>query len=409
MLDTNDMKGLTLQANPSPAVKAAAKPARVALLWQSENLGIYSNHDFDTLYKGVGHNNGNLAFVYAISSQIANPKRFLPWHASVETLQKYADIIVIPCANQLGKHTELGTMAAKLEQAGLPIVAIGLGAQADSYDHDVQVSEGTLAWAKVLANQAVSSAPNIYTRGEYTRGQLDKLGVHGALAGGCPSYFINQAPGLGKKIHDSWSKLDLPRSISVAGGHQSWVKTREIEHQLISLMMDPLSPGQYVVQSMGDMIRISRGEFDAIEPKVLDTIRKHTVPHYTLEEFKVWCRNYATSFYDVPAWMDSLRRHDLAIGSRYHGIALALQAERMGLTVTIDSRTRELCENTGVPFIAASELTAPVTRLNLKRLIKFDPDAYDAHRSTAAERYLDFLETNRIVPSAFLRRIAAGK
>ena len=45
--------------------------------------------------------------------------------------------------------------------------------------------------------------------------------------------------------------------------------TREIEHQLISLMMDPIAPGQYVVQSMSEMEKISRGIFDGIDPQGL--------------------------------------------------------------------------------------------------------------------------------------------
>jgi hypothetical protein len=79
----------------------------------------------------------------------------------------------------------------------------------------------------------------------------------------------------------------------------------------------------------------------------------------------------------------------------------------MGLTVTIDSRTRELCENTSVPYIATAELNFPITRNSLKKAIKFDPDAYDKHRATAAARYIGFLEANRIKPAAFLRTIAA--
>jgi hypothetical protein len=381
---------------------------RAAILWQKENLGLYSNMGFEDLYKGVGHNNGNLAFVHAIASHVGNETKFFPWHASPDTLRREADIIVIPCANQLGPHTDLGSMADRLETAGLPIVAIGLGAQADNTATDVQVSEGTLRWAQLLRKQAASSAPNIYTRGTYTTEQLDKLGIGDTIPGGCPSFFTNQQPKLGEKIWKNWSSTPLPRLISVAGGHQAWGRTRDIEHQLISMMMDPMSPGQYVVQSMGDMIKISRGEFDTIEEKVLANIHAHTVPHYTREEFKNWCINYARSFYDVPSWMDSLRRFDLTIGSRYHGVALALQAEKMGLTIAIDSRTEELCQNTGVPFIRAAECAAPLTRAKLKKMINFDPIAYDKIRSERAALYIDFLQKNQIKPAAFLQKIAEG-
>lgn len=389
--------------------KLASQPLRVAVLWRTPSLGLYSNATFDDLYTSIGHNNGNLAFVHAIASHISNPVKFFGWSVAAETLQNNADIIVIPCANQLGRHTDYGAMAENLEKSGLPIVAIGLGAQADSYEHDIELSAGTLRWAQVIAGSNASSSSNIYTRGAFTSAQLDKLGITRSLAGGCPSYFMNQGPGLGKKIHASWTQSDLPRSISVAAGHQGWTKTREIEHQLISLMMDPIAPGQYVVQSMGEMIKASRGIFDGIDPQAIKAIHSHTVPHYSVEEFKIWCRNYMRSFYDVPAWMDTLRRQDLTIGCRYHGVALALQAERMGLTVTIDSRTRELCENTSVPYVDAAALTTPLTRARLKKLINFDPEAYDKHRAEAAVRYLDFLEANRIQPAAFLKRIATGK
>ncbi|MBP2302049.1 polysaccharide pyruvyl transferase family protein [Azospirillum picis] len=398
------------QPQPSGRPAASSEPLRVAVLWKTPNLGLYSNAPFDSLYTAIGHNNGNLAFVHAIASHITNPVGFFAWGTSAETLRKNADIIVIPCANQLGRHTDYGQMAENLEKSGLPIVAIGLGAQANSYDHDIELSPGTLRWAQVIAASNPSSASsNIYTRGAYTSAQLDKLGITGSLPGGCPSHFLNQAPGLGRKIHANWTACELPRSISVAAGHQAWVKTREIEHQLISLMMDPIAPGQYVVQSMGEMIKISRGIFDDIEPQVLKEIQEHTVPHYSPEEFRSWCRNYVRSYYDVPAWMDSLRQQDLTIGCRYHGVALAIQAERMGVTVTIDSRTRELCENTGVPYVDAAALTAPLTRKRLKALVAFDPDAYDRHRADSAGRYLDFLEANRLKPAPFLKAIAVGR
>jgi hypothetical protein len=322
-------------------------------------------------------------------------------------LQKNADIVVIPCANQLGRHTDYGAMADNLHKSGLPVVAIGLGAQANSYDHDIELSEGTLRWAQVIAaSNPSSSSSNIYTRGAYTSAQLEKLGLTGSQAGGCPSFFINREPGLGKKIAANWAQKELPRAVAIAAGHQAWIKTREIEHQLIGLMMDPVAPGQYIVQSMGEMIKISRGIFDDGDAQALKDIHSHTVPHYSFEEFKNWCRNYVRSYYDVPAWMDVLRQHDLTIGCRYHGVALGLQAGRMGLTVTIDSRTRELCENTGVPHIDAGALSAPLTRVRVKKLIAFDPDVYDRHRAEAAARYVGFLEANHLQPAPFLKHIA---
>lgn len=204
-----------------------SQPLRVAILWKYPSLGLYSSSEFDTLYNAIGHNNGNLAFVYAIASHITNPVSFFGWSTTAETLKENADIIVIPCANQLGRHTAYGTMAENLEKTGLPIVAIGLGAQADSYEHDIELTEGTLRWAQVIGHaRASSNTSNIFTRGAYTSSQLDKLGINGSIPGGCPSYFINQEPGLGHKVYKTWAETRLPRSVSVAAGHQAWMKTR---------------------------------------------------------------------------------------------------------------------------------------------------------------------------------------
>lgn len=379
---------------------------KIALLWQTRNFGLYSNSPFDDLYKGVGHNNGNLAFVYAIANQIDADITYYPWHAKPELIASNADIVVIPCANQVGAHTDLGSAAERLGRIGKPIVAIGLGAQAENQDTDVVVKDGTLSWIKMLGSSAATSKPNIATRGQYTTDQLRRLGVDNTLPFGCPSFLTNQSPGLGQKIYANWTRNPLPRAISVAGGHQAWAYTREIEHALIALMMDAAAPGQYVVQSMADMVKISRGEFETIPEDALNKIHAHTVPHYSRSEFFAWCRNYARSFYDVPAWMDSLRNHDLSVGCRYHGVALALQAERMGLTITIDSRTEELCQNTAVPYLVARDLKSIITRKTLKDAIKFDPDAYDKKRAASARIYAEFLEGNGLKPKKFIYDIA---
>ena len=379
---------------------------KIGLLWQTENLGLYSNLDFDALYKGVGHNNGNLAFVYGIKKSLQGDVKFFPWHARPETLAKECDIIVIPCANQLGKHTELGDMGKRLRMVGKPIVAIGLGAQTKNIGDTVELNDGTLEWVRAINDNRFGAASNIYTRGQYTSDQLDILGISDSVVGGCPSHFINHKPTLGRDLDKRWKAQDLPRSICVAAGHQSWMEYIDIEHQLVSLMMEPVNPGKYIVQSMGDMIKISRGLFDEIEPDVLEKIRRYTVPHLSMDEFKAWCNTYAHSYYDVPTWMDALRRHDLVIGTRYHGIALAIQAESMGVTVTIDSRTEELCTQTGVPFVVGKELKGAITRRKLKKdIVKFDGEVYDKFRQERARNYVAFLRSNGLVPSKGLESL----
>ena len=259
---------------------------------------------------------------------------------------------------------------------------------------------------EVINELRPASGSNIYTRGPYTSQQLALLGIEDSVVGGCPTHFMNPDKKLGEKLQAKWQQTVL-RRVSVAAGHESWVKRTDIEHQLIAMMMDEVHPGQYVVQSMLDMLKISRGEFDDIKPNALTALRRYTVPHYSEEEFKAWCRRYAVAFYDVAAWMDSLRRFDLAVGPRYHGVALAIQTGVMGLTIAIDSRTRELCEQTGVPYVMADDITGPLTRKTLReRYLKFDGTVYDAHRQERAQNYARFLIDNGLSPSDGLLDLA---
>ncbi|ESQ88891.1 hypothetical protein ABAC460_14010 [Asticcacaulis sp. AC460] len=379
---------------------------KIAFLWKIEDLGLYSNQPFDFLNTAIGHNNGNLAFVYAISNQIDADFHWTSWATKAETLNQY-DAIVIPCANQFGKHTDLTGAAAIIEAVDKPVIAIGLGAQADNMEADVSPKEGTIAWVQALTKKRFGSTSNIYTRGPFTSQQLARFGVDDTIVGGCPTHFISHDVNLGQTIQADWDSIPVPRSLSVCGGHQSWTDIRPIEQQLIALMMDPTAFGQYVVQSMTEMIKISRGLFNDMDPNTLDKIRQHTVPHYTMDEFKSWCRTYARSFYDIPAWMDSLTRYDLTIGPRYHGTQLAIQAGKMGCVVAIDSRTEEMCRQTGVPVLTKGELADKhLTRSNLKKLIKFDGDAYDADRRERAQNYVTFLRNNGLEPVAHVRKIA---
>lgn len=380
---------------------------KIGLLWESKDCGLYSNDKFEVLYRKIGHNNGNLAFVHAVKTQVEGEISFYPWHVKPQVLNDNVDCVVFPCANQLGKHTDLGGLAASLAQVNKPIIAIGLGAQASEFGADIELTEGTRAWLDVLIeNGKRFGIQNIYTRGPYTSEQIFKLTGVETLPNGCPTHFINPRPNLGKRIEANWKAKPLPQRIAVAGGHEAWRNTREIEQQLIAAMMDPQFPGVYIVQSMGNMIKISRGLFDEIEPEALDRIHQHTVPHYSLDQFKDWALNYARSYYDVAAWMDELRRHDLLIGPRFHGSQLAMQAEKMACTITIDTRTEEMCQETGVPFLRASELKEPLTRARLKQLIKFDGAAYDAHRAMKCVRYVDFLKNAGLKPADFLLGIA---
>jgi hypothetical protein len=102
------------------------------------------------LFDETGGNSGNLAFQYAIASHLRENVRLLPWGASADQVRSAGDIVVLPLANQLGSHTDLGSAAAHLEEIKLPVIGIGLGAQAAAQGLEVELKPGTQKWLQSL-------------------------------------------------------------------------------------------------------------------------------------------------------------------------------------------------------------------------------------------------------------------
>src|ERR1700692_1460402 len=103
---------------------------RVALIapqiWVHESYRRPSDH----LFRKSGANTGNFAFVHAVWSHLAPHVDIFPGEASPEEMRERAAVIVMACPNQLGPHSNLEQLAIPFDRTKLPILAIGLGAQA---------------------------------------------------------------------------------------------------------------------------------------------------------------------------------------------------------------------------------------------------------------------------------------
>jgi hypothetical protein len=92
--------------------------------------------DTGILLDRVGANTGNLVFQYAVSKSIDEEKIFigldLPWDPVL--VRQKCRILVIPSANFLRENFDLTGFVNFLERTELPLVMVGLGAQADSFE-----------------------------------------------------------------------------------------------------------------------------------------------------------------------------------------------------------------------------------------------------------------------------------
>ena len=377
---------------------------RIGLLAPSRRYEDSFLHPADALFRASGENLGNFAFVEALWRHLAPDVTILPWHVSPGEAREKCDIFVLAAANQLGAHNDLGPFAAHLEKIGLPIVAVGLGAQAANMAAPVQLSAGTERWARVLAHLAPTGKPNIGVRGDFTRRVLEKLGLGDcATTLGCPSNFLNDSSDFYRLLKRQFDKRRVER-LCVAAGSRHFAGTREIERQLARLVSE--TGGLFVAQADLGMVRWARGE--GLESDETNAIREFLAPDLTPHDFRLWGRRHAGCFCDATSWLEATRAFDFVVGARFHGVMLAIQAGVPGGVVAHDSRTLELCQTMGVPVRLTSEMPRDFGLADLHALFEFDVAAFAATRERLRRVYVEFLRGAGIEPNARLTTLQAA-
>lgn len=335
----------------------------------------------------TGGNTGNLAFRLGVATNLVNPIH-MSLDAPAAAFRERGDVLVLPLANQLGAHTNLAHESERLRAIGLPVLALGLGAQAPSMEDSVKLNTGTLDWVREIASRSALGTPNIGMRGAFSLQQLDRLGLGGsARVIGCPSGIINVDGDLPQRLAASFKRR--PRRVAVAAGIPFVQEVAALERELADIVT--LTDGAYIVQHGLEMIQLATGEFDAMGDQ-LEACRAYIAPEATTEAFQAWCARHAWVMRDPWQWMDFLRRFDFVVGTRFHGVMLALQAGIPAGCIAHDSRTIEMCETMGVPVCRHTDLTGPITRHNVLDHFPFDAEDFAERRQALKASYVALLE-----------------
>ena len=364
--------------------------------------------DCRELYRLTGGNTGNLAFKSAIRRQLlgwGNPIG-LGWKAAPADFGAVGDVCVIPAANQLGEHSDMGSAAERLEALDIPVVAISLGAQSNIDYRLPRLQAGTLRWVRAILDRAPSRCENLTVRGEFSRRVLSAHGFDDVRVLGCPSLFLNPSTNLGRLIGRKLT--DLPGHIAVAAGHPNWRHLARIEQSLTRMVTE--TNGAYVCQAPLAMVAMARGEVEVLQPTDVDRCRKFAHSDMSPQESLTWFRRHAVVFFDVSAWMEFLRRFDFVVGTRIHGVMLGLQSGVPGLCIVSDSRTRELCETMEIPYLFAADCHGGLERDRLAAIFRdrFDASRFDAVRRYLASSYCSFLYANGLTATPERRKLLAG-
>jgi hypothetical protein len=352
----------------------------------------------------VGGNTGNLAFHYAINRTVRIDGPSVSWHSGDEVIKNAGRSMIIPCANQVGEHVDMGGLGNKIAGAAHEVIAIGLGAQSSLDNAIPAVPQGTLAWLRSIAERSPSASPNISVRGSFTFEVLERLGFgKNSLVLGCPSLFIGDESQIRARLMEkTQSKINM---VSTVAGHYRWKQLHGVERALAKLAAS--TSGKYISQSPLQMLHSHRGELDLLPESSINELIDASCPEMTPAEFKHWLSAHGEVFFSVCSWMEHYRRVDVVIGPRIHGVMLALQVGTPAVCIVHDSRTLELCESMKVPHIYAKDIIGGISKGQVEEAVKdFDIDQFFDNRKKLAQRYVDFLRWNNLEPSDHLEKQA---
>jgi SAM-dependent methyltransferase len=363
--------------------------------------------DADELARQSGGNTGNLMFCHALSRIFEAGATSLPWGADLSHLSADSDRLLLPLANQLGPHVDLAQLAERFSKVTIPMVGVGLGAQGPigGIDPDA-IPEGSWQWLRTLVERAPSDKPNVALRGEATLGAIRSRGLADhCIVTGCPSNFINPSSSLGREIYRR--RANGLHRVAVAAGNPFLPQFRRLEQSLVDLVES--SEGIYVCQHPIDMIRLARGDVAKISRVNWLRYRDYIHPTLSDDDFGLWFRRYAHSFVSVPEWMATMRRFDVVVGTRIHGVMAGLQAGVPSLCLCIDSRTLELCRTMGVPHLDANDCRDGITRDRIGTALReWEWRRYDDTRRQLAARLNTFAGWNGLVAQGGVTEILKG-
>ena len=358
----------------------------------------------DELSHQSGGNTGNLMFCHAIARMTGAGPESIPWGGSLDGLDPLADLLVLPLANQLGAHVDLGALADKMMQSKIPMVGLGLGAQGPMGGVDAAaIPPGTWKWLRVVLERSVGGKPNVALRGEETLRVIEAQGLaEGCVVTGCPSNFLHPSATLGREI--SRRRANSVKRIAVPAGNPFLSQHSLLEQSLRGLVES--TNGTYVCQHPIDMLRLAKLEYNTIERSIFTRYRSYIHPELDDDDFLGWFRSYAHAYASVPEWIAAMARHDMVIGTRIHGVMAGIQAGVPSVCLCIDSRTRELCQTMAIPHADANDHRDGISIDAIQAILDdWDGRQYDDNRQALGHRLAGFLRDNRIEPRGALQTL----
>lgn len=353
--------------------------------------------DTSELLGRVGANTGNLVFQYAVARSIRDPLEVLgldlPWDPRL--VRERCRALVVPAANFVREGFDLTGFVDFLDKTQLPIVMLGLGAQADNYAKkafDLHPSIHRLLGLLRERSELVG------VRGPFTAEVLASLGVHNVRVVGCPSNFLNPDEDLPQHLARKWQEEPI---VVATTGDEPWPKNpqkRSAERRLIEMTLE--HGGVYVQQSVDPFVRALRNrnpyQTKGVDADLVDSLRRSLAPMLSAREFQGFLASRVRLYFDVDQWLEDAARFSLSIGLRLHGNMVPFQSGCPAVWVHHDARTNELAETMALPHLSLDEFLAADSLGEIRSRVDFDMERYAATRISLRQAYCEVLERSGV-------------
>lgn len=297
----------------------------------------------------IGNNNGNLMFATASHKLLSASDQNVTAHGlsfrpnQADRINEKFDHLVLPLANAFRKSFEpqLIKLTELILKLDIPVTMLSGGAQSGS-DGSFANLNSIADSVKRFCAAVLDRSPRLSVRGEQTAHYLNSLGIRDVEVIGCPSLTMH-GPGHSVRPADASSLSRVAYNVETSKdicGHL--VADAELHYD-----------ARYYAQDMSTFELMLHGKDRFTQAR--DSRLPLRSTHRAFKEDR------ARFALDAWTWIDSLKNFDFSFGPRIHGAVASILAGTPAMLIAHDSRTVELAEVHGIPYLELHEIPDDLT------------------------------------------------
>lgn len=296
-----------------------------------------------------GGNIGNKLFLTAIDSychQEGVEYEYLTAEMSADYINNNFDLIIWPLANCFNASKEimgyLNDYTQKLRRYRVPVLALGAGAQANSYDDLSDLAYAIKSPATSFIDAVHATGGTFGLRGYFTQELFSKLGYKDSLVIGCPSMYQ-----MGKDLSiykQSIKQEDIRLALNGDASSLKIYRKNNIYEKFPNSWF--IDQGEYVFLLYDDV----KTDLSIKEIRSLMSIHSY-LGIEMLADGRVVC------IYDLPRLASHIKELgiNMSFGERIHGNILCTLLGIPSIVFYHDTRTKELAEFFEIPMFSSSD------------------------------------------------------